>query len=416
MGFEKTLEEIKIGLKNLKKRLEDCKSDNERIYLFTAIGNSYLLISEVEDARNNIINALLSFDEVEKISKKTVNNEALANVESLKGFLFYKLAFLEDRNYNLKISIGHYKNVINLTGEPEREKLISVNYNLANSYLALRDGKEQDNIFEAILIFNNALEIATTFGRNDSFSLINNALGRSYLLLSQFYKGRDSSNIFEKAIFFFEESLKYSNLNDKPFDFASSHNGLGVALMKMGDLGVNTQVNYDNALTHFNLALKFYDINSNPIDFASVNYTIGLCYFKLAQISMGEVKNGFLLKAKDSLTISTELFIDETNPLELANAEYYLSVVYKDLFDISHDKNFLKKEIESLYAALSFFNEENNPVSYASIQLLIGEALYRQGNTKDSLNYYSEAERVAAKFNPTLARQITSVKKVIASL
>ena len=66
--------------------------------------------------------------------------------------------------------------------------------------------------------------------------------------------------------------------------------------------------------------------------------------------------------------------------------------------------------------ANKFFKEVDNPVNYATIQFLIGEALYRQGNIKGSLGYYSEAERVAEKFNPDLARQITSVKKVIQSL
>ena len=59
MGLEKTFEEIKQDLIVLKKRLEDRKSDNERVQLFIAIGNSYLLISEAEETRNNIINALM---------------------------------------------------------------------------------------------------------------------------------------------------------------------------------------------------------------------------------------------------------------------------------------------------------------------------------------------------------------------
>jgi len=415
MSLERTFEEIKKNLKELKTCLEECKSDNERIQLFIAIGNSYLLISEAEESRNNIINALLSFDEAEKISSKLNNNEAQINVKKLKGFLFYKLAFLEDRNSNLKLSIQHYKNAIDLIGDSDREKLISVNYNLANSYLALRDGNEQNNILEAIFIFNNALEIANISGRSDNLSLIYNAIARSYLILSQFYSGNDLHDIFEKAILYFEESLKFSSLDEDPFDFASSHNGLGIAHMRIGDIGLDPQKNYMDAVTHFNLALKLYDVESTPVDFASVNYSIGLCYFKLSQIS-SEEKKEFLLKAKDYLETSTEYFVEETNPLELSNAEYNLSIVYKDLFVLSNNSSFLDKEIQNLNEALKFFKEVDNPVNYATIQFLIGEAFYRQGNIKGSLGYYSEAERVAEKFNPDLARQITSVKKVIQSL
>jgi len=83
---------------------------------------------------------------------------------------------------------------------------------------------------------------------------------------------------------------------------------------------------------------------------------------------------------------------------------------------LSNNSSFLDKEIQNLNEALKFFKEVDNPVNYATIQFLIGEAFYRQGNIKGSLGYYSEAERVAEKFNPDLARQITSVKKVIQSL
>lgn len=416
MGLEKTFEEIKQDLIVLKKRLEDCKSDNERVQLFIAIGNSYLLISEAEETRNNIINALLSFDEAMKLANKSNNTEAIIRVEKLKGFLFYKLAFLEDRNYNLNLSIQHYRSAIDLIGDSDKEKLISVNYNLANSYLALRDGNEQSNILEAVGLFASALETANLTGRRDSLSLINNAIARSYLILSQFYSDKGLKDIFEKSILYFEESLKFSDLDSNPFDFASSHNGIGVALMRIGELGLDSYKNYKDAITHFGLALKFYDMDSTLEDYASVNYLIGLCYSRLSQLSSEKEKNEFLLKAKEHLEISTKSFLNETNSLELANAEYNLSIIYKDLFELSRDFSFLDKEIQGLNESLKFFKEGDNPVNYATIQFLIGEALYKQGRIKDSLRHYSEAERVAAKFNPILAKQITNVKKVIESL
>jgi tetratricopeptide (TPR) repeat protein len=416
MSFSKTLEDIKSGLKELKKKLSNCNSDIERVYLLIAIGNSYLLMSELEETRNNILNSLLSYDQAEKISKKLYDNEALSNIENLKGFLFYKLAFLEDRNYNLNRSIEHYRTGIKLLENSDSQMLISIDYNLGNSYLALRDGNEQDNIYESIIIFSRALETAKNLAKEDSIILINNALGRSYLLLSQLYSGTDLIGILKKAIFYFEESLDQTDINDISFDSASSHNGLGMTLMKMGDLQADDGNSYKDAIKHFDMALKFYLADSTPFDFASVNFSMGICYSRLSQISSGKLKNEYLLKAKKSLENSVEVFSQYNNPFEFANAEYYLAIVYKDLFDASNDASYIENELMKLYSAVKFFNEKNNPVNYATIQFLIGEALYKQGKIDDSINFYNEAERVAATFNENLAKQIASVRETIKSL
>lgn len=413
--MEYRINDIKEGLKGLRKQLSSAESDVEKLRIYTAMGNSYILISDAEDTRDNILNAQLCFDEAGKIAERIGNSSELADIEELTGFAFFKLSFIENRNENLKLSMGHYLNALSLLGHENLEKYISVRYNLANVYLALRDGNEREYILKAIDILKEILEISKTLGRNQSTVTISNTLGTAYLLLSEITSNSLKGSYLESAMEFFNEALQHIEFEESPLDFASAHNGMGVSLMKIGDINTEKDKYYRDAITHLDMALKVYTPEASPSDFASTEYTLGICYFKIALIDPEHSKE-LLKKAENSLRQSLEIFDRDSSPKEFLKVEYDLSQVLRELYLITKDKKYLDECVERFKSTLTIVTEEKDPLTYATVNFLLGESLYLQGKLKDSLPYYLEAERVTNSFDPSLAKKISDVRKNIQAI
>ncbi len=415
MEIKKSIPELEESIRVLREEIDKEESKEEKAKLFIELGNNYLLLSERDDPRNNLTNALIAFDEAEKLSESEFVKD---NVEYMKGFLFFKLAFIEDRNYNLTKSVEHYKNALRFrTKEKNPYKYASLRYNLGNAYLSLRDGNEKENILRAIDEFNEAYEIRKEQKNSLEFGVISNALGLSYLMLSEITNDpKEAVSYLINALSYFSDAGEVFVKDKYPIDYAMIHNNLGVCFTRLAFLGKDKEKNFKEGIKHYKKSLEVYTENDFPDDYGTTMYNIGLAYHNLSKIAPMPLKAEHLKNAEEHLKASANTFTGADRTDFYSRANYNLGVVYKELAEIYKKNEFFEKELETFKNALEGFDEEKTPFAYATAHFYIAQAFYALGKKEKALSHYKEAERVAEKFDKKLASDLENIIRQIEAL
>jgi tetratricopeptide (TPR) repeat protein len=413
--INKNVSELKETIKSTKELIDNAKTAEEKAKFYIDLGNAYILLSEQESPKDNLTNALLSFDQAEKLTDQAEVREI---VENMKGFLFFKLAFIEDRNYNLKKSIEHYENALKYrTVEKDPYKYASTKYNLGNSYLSLRDGNERANILTAIKHFEDSYNVRKEQKGSIEFGMIANAIGLSYLMLSELANDeKEALSFLTKAITYFSEAESVFNLTDNPIDYAMINNNLGVCFTRIALLGLDKEKNFKSGIAYYKKALSVYTMDDFPEDYGTTMYNIGLAYFNLSKVVPMPDKAEFLHEAEDYLTKSLEVFSVDQYKDQYARSWYNLGVVYKDLASLYKNKEYTDKEIEAFKNALDALSEENSPFAVATAHFYIAQSLYESGNKTEALAHYEAAKNIAEKFDKKLAADLDSIIKQLKTL
>ena len=415
MEIKKSISELEESIRVLREEISKEENKEEKAKLFIELGNNYLLLSEREDPRDNLVNALVAFGEAEKLSNSVF---VMENVENMKGFLFFKLAFIEDRNYNLKKAIEHYKNALKYrTRETKPYQYASLRYNLGNAYLSLRDGNERNNILRAIEEFNEAYKIRSKQKNSLEFGVISNALGLSYLMLSEIANDpKEAATYLSEALSYFAESADVFTKEEYPVDYAMIHNNLGVCFTRLALLGKDRKKNFEEGIEHYKKSLEVYTENDFPDDFGTTMYNIGIAYHNLSKIVPMPYKGEYLKNAEKHLKSSADVFTGTEKTDSFSRSNYNLGAVYKDLAEIFKKKEFLEKELEAFKNALEGFDDEKTPFAYATTHFYIAQVYYSSGKKNEALDHYREAKRIAEKFDKKLATDLENIIKQIEAL
>ncbi len=430
--------EVKAGLEEMRSSLAIAKSSYDKLRTYIAMGNSYILLSDYEDPRTNLVSALLSFDEAEKIVRK-IEGRSSAEIETQKGYLFFKLSFVEDKDFNLKKSIEHYFNSIELLKEEaEISKILHVKYNLANSYIALKGDSHRNNLIKAIGTLDEVVKGAFDTGNAEMFAIAKNALGVANLMLAKVGETTNRINLLTKAKENFSEAELFYTKDSYALNYASCENEIGAVLLEIGFEGINTEESLAEAIKHFEQALTIYNSNDMPFDFASIHYNIGISYSKLTKSDDPSKKDADAKNSIEHFEKALEVFTLKDTPSEFARSNYELGMARRNLFlsdnnksqrqrfnlpkpailvnRLQRSKTILEKEIENFSSVLKVFNKKENPFTYLTAKFFIGEALYSLGRVEESIAYYEEAERVAIKVDKKLAQEIREIKDNISKL
>ncbi len=415
MEIKKSVPELLESVDAIKKAIEKETDKEEKAKLFLELGNNYLLLSEQGETRDNLVNALLAFNQAEKLSSSVFVKD---NVENMKGFLFFKLAFIEDRSYNLERAIQHYKEALKYrTKEKNLYKYASTRYNLGNAYLSLRDGNERENILKAIDEFKSAYEIRKEQKNSLEFGVISNALGLSHLMLSEIASDpKEAAAYLSEALAYFSDAADVLILDKYPVDYAMIQNNLGVCFTRLALLGKDREKNFKEGIKHYKNALNVYTANDFPDDYGTTMYNIGIAYHNLSKISPMPYKGEYLMNAERHLAESVNVFTESDKTDSFSRSNYNLGVVYRDLFEIYKKKEFLEKELDAFKNALEGFNEDKTPFAYATSYFYIAQVYYGLGNKEEALSHYKEARRVAEKFDKKLAKDLDNIIKQIEAL
>ncbi len=411
----KSAVELKNAIQSLRGLIEEENDAQSKAKLYVALGNTYLLLSEKEKQRDNLLSALVSFDSAEKISSE---DEILEVVENMKGFVFFKLAFIENRNDNLKKSIKHYTEALKYrTKEKDPYKWASTKYNLGNAYLSLRDGNEKNNILRAIEEFKDAYDVRKEDPDSVEFGVINNAIGLSYLMLSEITQDPKEASVYlSEALSYFDSASKIFTLDKYPIDYAMIHNNIGVCFTKLALLGIDKEKNLKEGIKHYKYTLNVYTEDDFLEDYGTTLYNIGIAYHNLSKVVSMPDKTDYLKMAEEYLKKSVETFDLDLYTDSFTRGSYNLGVVYKDLAEIYGSKEFLNKELIAFNDALKGFSEDKQPFAFATTHFYIAQVLYAMNRIDEALEHYKEARRVAIKFDRKLADDLDKIIKQIESM
>ena len=405
---DKNADELKSALQSLRDTIKGETNFKEKAKLYVALGNTYLLLSEHENQKDNLTSALIAFDEAEKLSD---DPDIMEITENMKGFIFFKLAFVEDRNDNLRCSIEHYKNALKFRSkEADPYKYASTEYNLGNAYLSLRDGNGRENIMRAIKEFKEAYEVRKNEPESVEFGVINNALGLSYLMLSEIANdAKESATFLVEALSYFDTASKIFTLDKHPIDYAMIHNNIGVCFTKLAMLGVEREKNFKEGIKHYKYTLNVYTRDDFLEDYGTALYNIGIAYHNLSKVVPMPDKSEYLNEAEKYLKESVDTFDLDEYIDEFARGSYNLGVVYKDLAELYRKEEFLDKELTTFADALKGFSEDEQPFAFATAHFYIAQALHSTGKVGEALEHYKIARKVAEKFDKKLAEDLGKI-------
>jgi len=406
--------EIEKTIAELQDKLNGEGNNEVRNGLLIALGNAYLLLSDRKDVKKNLVNALLSFEQAERVYS-SMGLDKYGTIENMKGFIFFKLAFLKDRNKNLRMAIEHYKKALKFrTKEASPYKYASTQYNVGNAYLSLRDGSKRANILEAVRHFEDALSVRKERKNSAEYGIINNALGLSYLMFSEISSdAKEIPDFLNKAISYFGESSRIFTFEPYPLDYAMIQNNLGVCFSKLAGSGIEKEKNLQTSIRHYVNALRIYKIEKFPKDYGTTQYNLGVSYHNLAKTLANIERKEMLYNAEKRIKYSLEVFLFDEHPDEFARSKYNLGVIYNDLYSIEKDRKILLEEISCFKDALKVFTEDKNPFTYGTAEFYIAQAFYLLNDRVSALKHYVEAERVTALFDEKLAGNLHKIVEQI---
>ena len=408
LDLEKKVKELKNEINN--------KDKQDKSGLLAALGNVYLLLSERKNTKENLINALSAFNEAEKERKNS--DDMRGTIENAKGFIFFKMSFLENKNENIKESIRHYEKALKFRPKEKFPyKYATTKFNLGNAYLSLRDGREKENTLKAIKHFEDSLSIEKE--SKDSLELggINNGLGLSYLTLAEISQDKEEkANFLKKSIYYFSEASQIFIPQSEPEDYALTQSNLGVCFSALAELGIEKEKNLRASIEHYKNALKIYTIDESPLDYGTLQYNLGLSYHNLGNVLAYIEKKEMLHSAEEHLKRSIEAFPPDKYPEAFARSKYNLGIVYRDAYAVEKDKDLLLKEIDCLKDALKIFKEKKNLFASATSEFYIGQAFYSMKDKENAVIHYKEAEKIVAPLNKEIANNIHSILKEIEKL
>lgn len=407
-------DELMNSILSLREELKNSHSSYEKLRIYMNLGLTYLLLSDIRDERENIVSALLNFDEAEKIAKTVENKEDLAEIESNKGFVFYKLAHLEDPLYNLENSAKHYLNAITLLQDTDhKSKLVRVYYNLANTYLL---GKNLESVKEALKYFEEALKLKDEAEDEKIVGLIYHGIGVSNFLLGKFESALDKKTEYlGKAIEAFRESLNYFEKDDT-LDIASTRSHLGSSLLELALIKEDREL-FEEALEHYRYVLDVYR-DRNPEDYGTTLFNIGTLYLNESRLKNVDEREKIELleNALSNFEEALQYFPKDTHKESFIRINYEIAVCLRELFFLKNEAALIEEVKEHIEEIINDIDETKNPYTYLTSQFFLGEAYFYLGNKDESLIHYEQSLRVAENFDKELAQSIGAVVSKIKSI
>jgi tetratricopeptide (TPR) repeat protein len=407
-------DELMNSILSLKEQLQNAKSSYEKLRIYMNLGLTYLLLSDISDERDNIVSALLNFDEAEKIAKTVENKEDLAEIESNKGFVFYKLAHIEDLLYNLETSAKHYLNAINLLKEVDhKSKLVRVYYNLANTYLL---GKDLDSIKVSLKYFEEALKLKEDAEDKKIVGLIYHGIGVANFLLGKFEPDFEKRvEYLTKAIEAFKESLEYFE-SDDTLDIASTRSHLASSLLELALIKEDREL-FEEALDNYKYVLEIYK-DKSPEDYGTTLFNIGTLYFNESRLRDIDEKTKVKLleNALNYFEESLNYFPKDTHKESFIRINYEIAVCLRELFFLKNSPELIEEVKEHIEEIIDDIDESKNPYTYLTSQFFLGEAYFYLGDKEKALSHYEESLRVAENFDKELAQNIKEVIEKIKSI
>jgi len=268
------------------------KFPDKRSKIHNNIGLAYINLSQMENQKQNLLEAIKYFEESLKVRSTNKLSYEYAETQSNLGLAFAELADLqdtldEDKKKYLENGIECYSEALKIIIiDKFPGEYATIQTNLGVAYLSLAEINDKtENVTESIKCFNEALKVFTIdkFPYYYAANQIN--LGVAYLILDDEKTKKDN---LMKSIEYFSEALKVPIIEKYLYEYAKIQRNLGTAYKDFADIE-DRKENLIKSAKYFDNSLKVFKFNDYPLKYADTHDDLGDVYICLAGMGDKEI-------------------------------------------------------------------------------------------------------------------------------
>lgn len=233
----------------------------------------------------------------------------------------------------------------------------------------------------------------------DEWSELQYCLATSYLEIAIGIDNEDSRDLLERSIISYRSALRNVDRKGFPLKRLRALEGLGRALMLLGDLknDKDGRRDFDRAGRAFRLACAVARKELKPMSLAMNRTRLGACYRTRARLSSGLIARIFLSGSVSAYRSSLTLFSPDETPVNWMETQERLGCC---LLECSIHcggataKRMIANAQEAFHAAMQCSAAENFPLTLASIQTRVAVAyrkLAKAGPLSEAMGQFDRA-------------------------
>ncbi len=375
--FYTDLSQIKDEEEEILEEIRECKFEINNYHLrettlsyesiLDSLGNAYIRLSKIRDAEENLIKSIDAYSKALDKYKSLNDTWRYGMIQKKIGYCYIDLAKIRKREGNLFKGITAFNDLANVC------KRTDIYREIGEIYIELSYIKNPgDNLIKAINIFDKIIN-------KDNYEFCQSA-AKAYMLMSEI---RNQKEYLVMALNILNKGLCTKEYGNKILMYVSTKNYLGKTYFKLSKL-VNFEGNIKKAIECFNHALQVKNIEpkdvfgekysykeEHPLDYAEIQNNLGIAYWALSQVQSGENMNknieNSILAFKESIdgymqALKTRDFY--SYPLQYAEIQNNLGMVYKNLSKLNCTKDNIAKSEQAFKEALKVYDKERYPLFY----------------------------------------------------
>jgi CHAT domain-containing protein/tetratricopeptide (TPR) repeat protein len=249
----------------------------------------------------------------------------------------------------------------------------------------------QENLKEAIVCFQNALQVYARNPFSPKWAMVQYNLGRAYDDLREVGQDYEAwAENCEEAIKCYEKALKVFTQQVDSVQWGYCHYNLGIAYNErtQGDPAENQE----KAVKHYQDALQVRTYENYPQDWAVTQMNLGNAY--LDSIFGDPKKNSELAIA--AYQEALRVYRPDDSLEDWAQTQYNLGRAYRNLASGNQDKN-LENAIACFQNALKFRTREVMPEKWADAQTMLATAYGKSENFETAIDLLQKVVQVCTR-------------------
>lgn len=331
------------------------------------LGNAYTRLSKIRDAEENLVKSIDAYSKA--LAKyKTLNDTwRYGLIQKEIAFCYKDLAKIRNTEENLFKGITAFNDLANVCKSADLYREIGEIY-IELSYIK----NPEDNLIKAINIFDKIIN-------KDNYKFCQST-ATAYMLMSEI---RNQKEYLVMALNILNKGLCKKEFGNEISMYVSTKNYLGKTYFKLSKF-VNFEENLKKSIECFNHALQVKNTESgyffrekysykeeHSVDYAKIQNNLGIAYWALSQVQSGENMNknieNSILAFKESIdgymqALKTRDFY--SYPLQYAEIQNNLGMVYKNLSKLNCTKDNIAKSEQAFKEALKVYDKERYPLFY----------------------------------------------------
>ena len=351
---------------------------NDRIYheyIIKCTENicNYLLLFPLGDPLGKFLSAIIGYRYI--LSLNNTNSIKTAQIKNnLGGAYTYLAEYSKNPKQEIENAILCYQEALNVRTEitlPKDFAQTQNNLGLAYFHLASCSESPQRELRKAIVCYDNALRVYTEVETPQDWAMVRNNLAIAYQALASYLDAPRQE--IKNAITFYREALKVYTEEKYPQDFVMTQNNLGEAYRMLASYSEKPKCELENAITCYQSTLSVYNKVELPEYWIKTQMHLGNAYLSLIRYS--ETPKMDIEKAISYYCNALQRCRETEFPKFWIGIQVNLSNCYFNLAKYSaNPQNEIEQAITSCYAALQICNETEQPLIWATAYNNLGNA------------------------------------------